>query len=352
MSDDVALDDELDEDEVEQAAPAPTIDGGAAAAILLMLLEEGDAAAILKHFEPDEVRALGKSMFDAAQVSETEIEIALDRFVLGSRTVSSLAVGADARIRSVMNEALGNVRADNILAAIAPQSSAAALDILRWMETPAIAKILRDEHPQVGAIILAVLTPSAAAEALDGLEDNQQTDLVCRAARLTTVQRDAIDDLEAILAKASTSKAKKPGMRLGGKADVAKIVNKMPKPAMERMLRSVKKADRLLGQAIEDEMFVFENLNDLDAKGLGAVLRAVDANALALALKGADAALADKFLATMSARAAETIRDEMDEMGLVKRADVEEAQKAIITVARKLAEDGTIMLGSKSDDYV
>lgn len=352
MADDTELEDDLEQEEVPEVEAAPTINGGSAAAILLMLLEEADAAAILKHFEPEEVRTLGKSMFDAASVSEAEIELALDRFVLGSRTISTLAVGADARIRNVMNEALGNVRADNILAAIAPQSSAESLEILRWMETPAIARILMSEHPQVGAIILAVLTPAAAASVLEGLDEALQADLVCRAARLSSVQRDAIDDLEAILTAATGTKAQKPGLRLGGKAEVAKIVNKMPKPAMEKVLRSIKKKDRVLAQAIEEEMFVFENLNDLDTKSLSTVLRAVDANALALALKGADPALADKFLGTMSARAAETIRDEMLEMTMVKRADVEEAQKAIITVARQLAEDGSIMLGGQSDDYV
>lgn len=350
----MADDDRADvaEEDAPVTAVLQDIDGGAAAAILLMLLDEGDAAAILKHFDPEEVRTLGKSMFDVSRVSEAEIELALDRFVLGSRAVSTLAVGADAHIRKVMNEALGNVRADNILATIAPQSSAEALELLRWMETGTISRLLTNEHPQVGAIILAVLTPTAAADVLEDLDEALQTDLICRAARLNTVQRDAIDDLEAILLSATDAKDRQPGLRMGGKADVAKIVNKMPKPAMEKMLRSIKKRDRILAQAIEDEMFVFDNLNDLDAKSLSTVLRAVDANALALALKGAEPALADKFLATMSARAAETIRDEMAEMTMVKRTDVEEAQKAIITVARQLAQDGAIMLGGQSDDYV
>lgn len=351
MAEEIEMEDDLEQGEPSVELP-PSIKGGSAAAILLMLLDEADAAAILKHFEPEEVRTLGKSMFDVASVSEAEIELALDRFVLGSRTISTLAVGADARIRSVMTEALGNVRADNILATIAPQSSAQALELLRWMEAPAISRILMREHRQVGAIIVAVLTPAAAAEVLEGLDEAMQADLVCRAARLTSVQRDAIDDLEAILASATVTTGKKPGVRMGGKAEVAKIVNKMPKPAMQKMLRSIKKKDRVLAQAIEEEMFVFDNLNDLDVKSLGIVLRAVDANALALALKGADPALADKFLGTMSARAAETIRDEMAEMTMVKRVDVEEAQKAIITVTRQLAEDGSIMLGGQSDDYV
>jgi flagellar motor switch protein FliG len=339
----------------EGAVSAPQlakIEGSAAAAILLMLLEESDAAAILKHLDPAEIRALGKSMFATSAASEVQIDNALGRFVKSSRSVSALASGAEPRIRKVMHEALGNVRADNILASIAPQSSAAALDILRWMDVPVIAKILAVEHPQVGAIILSVLTPQVAAEVLEGFDDARQADLLMRAARLASVSGDAIADLEAIIAGANDCVSALPKLTLGGASEAAKIVNNMKKGNMERILKSVRKQDKQLGQEIEDEMFIFDNLNSLDAKGLGSVLRSVDASVLALALKGASPELAEKMLGAMSARAAESIRDDMAESGLVKRAEVDEAQKSIITVARKLSDAGEIMLGSKGDDYV
>jgi flagellar motor switch protein FliG len=343
---------ETDNERESLPQQSPTIDGASAAAILLMLLEESEAAAILKHLEPDDVHRLGKAMFSAAQANEQEVELALDRFVLGSRNVSALAVGAEPRIRKVMHEALGNVRADNVLAAVAPRSSVGALDILRWMEVPVIQSVLQAEHPQVGAIILSVLTPEIAGAALEGLDESIQTDLLLRAARLEAVPGDAIADLEAILRSASDRKASAPEMKLGGKYDVAKIVNNMKKASSERVLRAVKKQDKVLGQAIEEEMFVFDNLIALDAKNLGALMRSVDASILGLALKGAGDGLVAKMLASMSARAAESIRDEMAESGLVKRAEVEEAQKAIIAMARKLAAEGTIMLGDAGDDYV
>ncbi len=338
----------------ENAAPpaAPSISGNMAAAILLMLLDDEEAGTVLKHFEPDEVRELGKTMFSVADASEGDIELALDRFVLGSRTVSSLSVGTENRVRSVMHNALGNVRADNLLASIAPKSSAAALETLRWMDVPTVRHLLATENPQVGAIILSTLNPETAAAALAGLDEAAQAELVYRAARLTSIPHAAIEDLEAILAAATGSSGPLTGMAIGGKTDTAKIVNSLPKALGERVLRSVRKKDRQLAEAIEEEMFVFENLNELDAKSLGAVLRAVDASTLSLALKGAESAMIDRFLATMSARAAETIRDDMAEMGLVKRAEVEDAQRAIIAVARQLAADGTIMMSGKGDDYV
>lgn len=344
----------MDEDEVMEAeAPAaPEISGDMAAAILLMLLDEDEAATVLKHFDADEVRLMGSAMFNVAQASEADVELALDRFVMSSRSVSALSVGTETRIRNVMHSALGNVRADNLLTAIAPQSSSAALDALRWMDVATIRQLLVEENHQVGAIILSVLTPDIAGAALQGLDEGLQAELVFRAARLTHVSAEAIEDLEDLLVTATATSGAHASMKLGGKSDAAKIVNSLPKAVGERVLRSVKKMDKFLAEAIEEEMFVFENLNELDAKNLGTVLRSVDASALSLALKGAEPAMIDRFLATMSARAAETIRDEMAEMPLVKRADVEEAQRTIIAIARSLAADGTIMMSSKGDDYV
>jgi len=340
------------DDEIIAADPIKTMHGAQAAAILLMLLEEGDAASILKEFDPKEVRSIGSAMFDAAKSVEADIELALDLFIASNRCVSTLAVGATTKIRGLMHEALGNVRADNILADIAPTTSANLLDILRWMEIPVIADVLSSEHPQVAAIILAVLTPEAAAEAMNGLPEAVQVDLVYRAARLTSIPAHAIEDLEAVLMLAADKVSAAPEMKLGGQSDVAKIVNNLTRPESEKLLRSLRKKDRALADAIEEEMFVFDNLEALDNKALGAVMRNVEASDIALAIKGASDAMAARLLATLSSRAAQTITDEIADMGPVKRADVEQAQKAVVTVARRMAASGEIMLGGKSDDYV
>nr|WP_209023648.1 flagellar motor switch protein FliG [Sphingopyxis italica] len=330
----------------------PAIEGSAAAAILLMLLDESEAATILKQLDPDEVRQLAKAMFDTANASEQQIGLALDRFVTRSRDVSALAIGADIRIRTVINEAVGNVRADNILAAVAPQRSAASLEMLRWMDVDAISGLLASEHPQVGALILSVLVPDVAARAIETLDELLQADLVLRAAMLTSVPAAAIEDLESVLASANVDGQRVAKQAIGGPSDVAKIMKKMPKQLSERTLRSLKKHDRVLAQTIEEEMFIFENLRDLDKKSLSSVLRSVDAAQLAIALKGADEDMVDMCLATMSQRAGETIRDEMDEMTMVKRADVDDAQKSVMQVVRQMAAAGEIMIAGGGDDYV
>ncbi|KTE00162.1 ABC transporter [Sphingopyxis sp. H038] len=338
--------------ELDNAPAMPAIEGSAAAAILLMLLDESEAATILKQLGPEEVRQLAKAMFDTANASEQQIGQALDRFVTRSRDVSALAIGADTRIRTVINEAVGNVRADNILAAVAPQRSAASLEMLRWMDVDAISGLLASEHPQVGALILSVLVPDVAARAIETLDEVLQADLVLRAAMLTSVPAAAIEDLEAVLASANVDGQRVAKQAIGGPSDVAKIMKKMPKQLSERTLRSLKKHDRVLAQTIEEEMFIFENLRDLDKKSLSSVLRSVDAAQLAIALKGADEEMVDMCLATMSQRAAETIRDEMAEMTMVKRADVDDAQKSVMQIVRQMAASGEIMIAGGGDDYV
>ena len=337
---------------LDNAPAMPAIEGSAAAAILLMLLDESEAATILKQLGPEEVRQLAKAMFDTANASEQQIGQALDRFVTRSRDVSALAIGADTRIRTVINEAVGNVRADNILAAVAPQRSAASLEMLRWMDVDAISGLLASEHPQVGALILSVLVPDVAARAIETLDEVLQADLVLRAAMLTSVPAAAIEDLEAVLASANVDGQRVAKQAIGGPSDVAKIMKKMPKQLSERTLRSLKKHDRILAQTIEEEMFIFENLRDLDKKSLSSVLRSVDAAQLAIALKGADDEMVDMCLATMSQRAAETIRDEMAEMTMVKRADVDDAQKSVMQIVRQMAAAGEIMIAGGGDDYV
>ncbi len=340
--------------EIAEAAAlaTPSVTGASAAAILLLLLGEQEATAIVRTLNPDQVKSLGKAMFEASAASEAEVESALSLFVERSRSVPSLAIGAAPHIRTVITEAVGNVRADNILSAIAPQSSAPCLDLLRWMDVAVIAKIVAEEHPQVAALILSVLHPTTAAQAIAGLGEALQTDLLFRAAQLSSVSADAVADLETLLAGYATPQKASPKVKVGGKSGTAKIVNAMPKESGSRILKSVKKRDKILGQIIEDEMFIFDDLVTLDAKTLGIVMRSVESQILTLALKGAAKALVDKALGCLSARAADTIRDEMAESGPMKKVDVEEAQKSVILTVRQLADEGAISLGGKGDDYV
>jgi flagellar motor switch protein FliG len=349
VSDEPELETEVLEEEEETHAE---VDGSTAAAILLMLLSDEDASEIVKTLDPQIVRRLGESMLKVANADEATVEAALDLFVERCRAVSALSVGAEPHVRSVLTRALGNIRADNILTEIAPRSSAAALDLLRWMEVGTITDILKREHAQVGALVLAVLTPEVAAKALAKFDDDVQADLLARAARLTKVSREAIADLEQMLAGYSEGKSAEPPLKVGGTSEAAQIVNRMRKADGQRLINSIKQTDEALAAAIEREMLVFEDLAELDKKGLGAVLRSVDGPVLSLALRGAAPELLEQMLGCMSKRAAQTIRDEMAESSPAKRADVEDAQRKILAAARKLADAGEIQLGAGEDEYV
>jgi flagellar motor switch protein FliG len=330
----------------------PAIDGKSAAAVLMMLLAEEEAAAIVGHLDANEVKALGTAMLGVAGISEDNVDAALEMFADKCRGVNPLAADPTPRVRSVIEQALGPSRAGTLLADIAPVSSPKLAEMLDWMEVDVLAALLDNEHPQVGALIVSSLSADLAAQALGKLEEGRQTDLLLRAARLGRVSVEAITELEDIVSRYVGDAAPPPKVELGGSSGVAKIMNSLGKPKGERLIKAIRKADKPIADAIEEGMFVFEDLMDLDAKALGTVMRSVDSSSLVFALKGAPKELVDRIFASMSQRAAQSIQDEMAEKTMVKRAEVDEAQKAVIAIARQLADAGEIVLGSAGNDYV
>jgi flagellar motor switch protein FliG len=330
----------------------PSIDGKSAAAVLMMLLAEEEAAAIVGHLDANEVKALGTAMLGVAGISEDNVDAALEMFADKCRGVNPLAADPTPRVRSVIEQALGPSRAGTLLADIAPVSSPKLAEMLDWMEVDVLAALLDNEHPQVGALIVSSLSADLAAQALGKLEEGRQTDLLLRAARLGRVSVEAITELEDIVSRYVGDAAPPPKVELGGSSGVAKIMNSLGKPKGERLIKAIRKADKPIADAIEEGMFVFEDLMDLDAKALGTVMRSVDSSSLVFALKGAPKELVDRIFASMSQRAAQSIQDEMAEKTMVKRAEVDEAQKAVIAIARQLADAGEIVLGSAGNDYV
>jgi flagellar motor switch protein FliG len=323
-----------------------------AAAILMLLLDETEAAQVMQGLDPSAIQQLGRAMFDAASSDEAQINAALSQFLETARSLPSLAPKAAPHISNVLKSALGDEKARNIIDAAAPKAQIASLDALKWLDAETVSRILADEHPQVAAVILSSMDAEIAASALSKLSDEKQADLMYRTASLGQISGHVLSDIQAIIATYTGAKQQSAKIMVGGKSDTARIINKLRKDDGARILDQVKKRDHRIGQQIEEEMFVFDNLADLDDKNLGIVMRNVDSALLSLALKGAAAGLVDRILGCMSARAAQTIQDEMDERGPVKRAEVDDAQKAIIAVARQLAEDGTIIMGGGDDDYV
>lgn len=322
------------------------------AAILLMLLGDTEASQVLNNLEPHEVQHIGRAMFNVADVSKEAVELVLSQFTERARVRTTIGFGSASRIRAVMQHALGVDRADTVLARITPPTRSQTLDALRWIDSRTIVALIEHEHPQIAALVLAHLEPPIAADVLQLLPTESQADVLQRVATLGSVSAEALADLEEVLLREMARIATAPATTRGGASDAAKIMNNTRPGNDQRIIKALAKLDKPLAARIQDEMFVFSDLAGLDDKNMGVLLRNVDNAVLVIALKGADAPLRDRMLGCMSSRAADSIRDEMAERGPVRLAEVIDAQKDMLTEARRLADSGALMLSGRGEDYV
>ena len=336
--------------EEDENVEASALSGTEKSAILMLLLGEDEAAAILQNLSPREVQHLGTAMYSVAGVEQNTVNAVLDEFLETIKKQTGLGLGAGRYIENVLTKALGDDKAQSILGRITPASSESQIDILDWMDARSISELIIDEHPQIKALIISYLDFGLGADVLTLLPDNIQADVVRRIATLETVEPGAIKELERVMKAKFAANTSLRASQIGGVKAAAKIMN-FTKTEMEtRILNSIKKEERDLMVEIQDNMFVFENLGGSDDRSLQTLLRSVDQDILVIAMKGADAQLQDKLLGCMSTRAAANIRDEMEVLGPVRLTEVQEAQKQIINVARKLSDDGTIVLAGRGGE--
>ncbi|OWK31251.1 flagellar motor switch protein FliG [Sphingomonas dokdonensis] len=329
-----------------------TFSGTERAAVLMMLVGEDEAAAILQKLEPDEVRELGRAMYTVADVSESDVEGVLDDFVGRARERTGITFDPKPKVEAVMHRALGQEKAESVLARITPPEAACEIDLLDWLDATDIAAMIEKEHPQVAALLIANLDPAVGAQVLELLPDAAQPEILHRIAKLGPITPEAVETLKTMIGSRTISAAQGTQVKLGGTREAAKILQGARKATEQRVMPKLFKLDKETAKQIEEAMFVFDNLLDMDDKNLGALIRNVDSDLLTRALKGVDEAARGRFLGCMSARAADGIRDEMEARGPMRLSEVLDAQKAIISIARNLAKDGTIMMGGGEDDYV
>lgn len=328
--------------------------GAERAAILLLTLGEQYASEVLKHMGPKEVQKLGSSMAALSNVSKDQVGVVLSDFCTTVDNQTALGVGSDDYIRNVLIKALGEDKAGGVLDRILAGGNSKGLEALKWMEPRAVAEIIRLEHPQIIAIVLSYLDSDQSAEVLALFPERVRVDVLMRVATLDGIQPSALHELDEIMERQfsgdNTSNVKSSSV--GGVKTAANILNNMDSSVEAVLLEKVKEADADLGQKIQDLMFVFENLLEVDDRGIQSLLREVSSENLLLALKGADQAMKDKIFKNMSKRAAEMLRDDLEAKGPVKLSEVEGAQKEILTVARRMADAGTLALGGGGEEYV
>jgi len=323
------------------------------AAILLLTLGEQEAAQVLKHMGAKEVQRIGTAMSKLANVSREEVQGVVTQFTSVVETQTSVGVGADEFLRKVLVDALGQDKAASIIDRINIGRSTKGLEALKWMDARAVSELIRLEHPQIIAIVLAYLDPDQSAEVLTHLPANMRSDIVVRIATLDGVQPSAINELDDIMEKQFAGKAGGgKTSTMGGAKAAANIINLL-EPSQESMImEQIAKADQQLGARIQDLVFVFDNLLEIDDRSMQELMRQVPSDRLLLALKGADENLKEKIFKNMSQRAAEMLKDDLEAKGPVRLSEVEGAQKEILQIARKLADAGTIALAGKGEAYV
>jgi len=324
------------------------------AAILLLALGEKDAAEILKHMGPKEVQDVGLAMASLSNVTTDHMEHVMRSFVERIKTQTALGVDSDDYIRTVLTDALGADKAGGIIDRILLGRNSKGLEQLKWMDSRAIADLIRLEHPQIIAIVLSFLEFDQAAEVLSEFPERMRSDVIMRIATLEGIQPVALQELDDILEKqfsGNNNNAKSPS--LGGAKVAASILNLVETAVESQVMEQILDVDADLGQQIQDNMFVFENLIDIEDRGIQGLLREVSSEQLLLALRGADEGLKEKIFKNMSKRAAEMLRDDLEASPPARLSDVEGAQKEILVVARRMSDAGEINLGgSGGDDYV
>ena len=319
-------------------------------AILMMLLGEDEAAEVLKNLSPREVQHLGTAMYSVQTADQETVNSVLDEFLEIIKKQTSIGMGAGNYIRNVLNKALGDDKAQSVLSRITPASSERPIEILDWMDARSIAELVQDEHPQIVALIISYLDYGLASDVLGLLDINLQSEVITRIATLEMVDPEALKELEKVMQRKFKANTSLRSSQVGGVKAAAKIMN-FTKEAMEkRILTDVKKVDKDLMQAIQDNMFTFENLGMSDDRSLQTLLRSTEAEDLILSLKGADEVLREKLFGCMSTRAAANIKDEMEALGPIRLTEVQNAQKRIIAVARKMSDEGTIVLAGRGGD--
>ncbi len=319
-------------------------------AILLMALGEEEAAEVFKLLSPEDGQKLGVAMAKMKNVSRTKIDSVLTKFNAEVGQQTSIGVDSDNYIRSVLSRALGDEKAKFVLDRILQNGDSAGIENLKWLDAASVAELVKNEHPQIIASILVHLERDHAALILNALSDRLRGDVVMRIATLDGIHPSALRDLNETITKVLAGSDDVKKSALGGVRIAAEILNFVGSTSEAAILEAVRTVDDGIAQGIMDEMFVFENLMDIDDRGIQTLLKEVQSASLVVALKGAPPDLREKILSNMSSRAAEMLKEDLESRGPVRVSEVESTQKEILKIVRRLADEGQIVLGGPGDD--
>ena len=319
-------------------------------AILMLALGHDEAAEVMKHLGPREVQKLGQAMSAMKAIAHDQVAAVLHDFRQEAERSSSLGIDSDEYIRAVLTKALGDDKAASLLNRILGTKDASGIESLKWMDPQSVAELIHNEHPQIIATILVHLERDQSSEILKNFTERLCNDVMLRIATLDGVQPAALHELNDVLTKLLSGNENVKKKPMGGIRVAAEILNFMSGDAETSVMDSLKNYDDDMAQKIMDEMFVFDNIIDIDDRGIQLLLREVQSDALIVALKGASEEMREKIFKNMSQRAAEMMREDLEAKGPVRLSEVEAQQKEILLIVRRLADEGQLMLGAKGED--
>ena len=292
-------------------------------------------------------------MASISKLTNAQVESVLADFHEDSAEINPLGLEAPDFTRRVMTSALGQDKAQNILSQVLEKPDEHnGVEALQWMAPKAIAEVLEEEHPQIAATVMTQLYDEQAAKVLELLPEAIRKDVILRIARMEELDPRAMEELDRVLESQLGKLQRTPPRKVMGPDNLAAILNATDSQLEQEMLDALTSVDEELSDDVKEKMFIFDSLMQLDDKGFQRLVREVAQENLLTALKGVDDVLAERFFNNMSERAAEILREDMDASGPVKLADVEAAQKEIVRTAKKLADEGELMIGKAARDYV
>jgi flagellar motor switch protein FliG len=320
------------------------------AAILLLALGEEGASSVIKNLEDSEIQQVGYYMARFTDVAPEELDVVLEEFYNRSTTSGEgfLINASGDFVRNTLAKALGGERAKSLVDNLSANVEESALESLKWMDPRAIANFITHEHPQTIALILAHLEdPEQTATVLKELPENLQADVVYRMAILESIQPGVVSEIDEVLSREMQASGAMGTSKVGGIEAVAEMLNSLDKSTETRILATIEESNPDLAEQIRELMFTFEDMVLIDSRGMQLILKEIPQQDLVMAMKTASEPIKELIFSSMSQRAAEMLREDLEVLGPVKVSDVEKAQQTMVKISRRLEEEGKVVIGGR-----
>jgi flagellar motor switch protein FliG len=335
-----------------QASRGRVRSGRRKAAMLLVALGPELAAEVFRALDEDEIADLSAEVAEIGEVSVKDRQAVIEEFYTLAEERRLAAAGGVPYARTALVESFGAERAAAILDQVQRgETRSAQFRELGELDPLVIRDLLRDEHPQTTAVVLAHLHPGHAAKVISALPDEARGEVLVRLAELSQVQTDMVSEIQSTLRSRITQRPRiEP--QIDGPRQVAQILNSSSKEVEEAALRQIERSNPSLAANIQHQMFLFEDLLLLEGKSIQKVLRGVDARTLAVAMKASTEEMREKIFSNMSKRAAGVLQGELEILGALPLADVEKAQREVIDIVRNLEREGEIVVPRGGDEQM